>query len=105
MSNQVRTLPYLGILVGIEASPNNGGSTEIRGTGLPTDSTFWPRVLNRNNAPPDRRRALPWVIVGAVGGENGALAGRGRKCHNIFERTLCGVATHVQLEIIILLNN
>ena len=85
-------------IVCIAASPNNGGSTEIRGTGLPTDSTFWPRVLNRNNAPPDRRRALPWVIVGALGGENGALAGSG-EFHNTFERTLCGVDARVQLKL------
>ena len=83
----------------IAASPNNGGSTEIRGTGLPTDSTFWPRVVDRNNDPPDRRRALPWVIVDALGGGNGALAGREREFHNIFERTLCGVDARVQLKV------
>ena len=65
-----KALPCLGILVGIEASPTNGGSTEItpppapsnpfehhgnKGraprlqvrTCLPTDSAFWSRVLDR----------------------------------------------------------
>ena len=49
------------------------------------------------------QRTLAVGNCGRVRWGNGALAGRGRKYHNIFERTLCGVDTHVQLEII--LNN